>query len=332
MGIKPQQKMVQAILVISPPKDVKDLRKFLGMVQYYRDLWARCSEVLAPLTSLVGECAHTKVTRANKTKKRPWYWDTVHQKAFDDVKTTIAKDVVLAYPDYSREFEIYTDASSKQLGSVITQVQQKYSVTELELLAIVKTLKEFKGMLWGQRLKVYTDHKNLIQDMLGLTSDRVYQWKLLLEECGPEIVYIKGTHNTVTDAISRLDIGPIPSEHENWMTFTKYWCYFTMQEENSIDTSAYQEEMNLVFANRSEEDVIYPLIVREIAEAQKLDASLKTMKDQYSTQLVESTELLCKDRKMIIPKDLQRRAVSWYHHYLQHPGHTRLEETLRAAM
>eukprot|EP00804_Cyclotella_cryptica_P031091 CCRYP_015989-RA/>CCRYP_015989-RA protein AED:0.48 eAED:0.47 QI:0/0/0/1/0/0/2/0/133 len=105
-------------------------------------------------------------------------------KAFDDVKTSIAKDVVLAYPDYSMEFEIYTDASSKQLGSVITQAvdsQHKYSVTKLELLAIVETLKEFKGMLWGQRLKVYTDHKNLIQDALGLTSDRVYRWRLLLE-------------------------------------------------------------------------------------------------------------------------------------------------------
>ncbi|KAL3781033.1 hypothetical protein HJC23_007929 [Cyclotella cryptica] len=330
----------------SHDQNVEDLRKFLGVVQFYRDLWARRSEVLAPLTSLVGECGHTKVTRANKTKKRPWYWDTVHQKAFDDVKTTIAKDVVLAYPDYSREFEIYTDASSKQLGSVITQgnrplaffsrklstAQQKYSMTKLELLAIVETLKEFKGMLWGQRLKVYTDHKNLIQDALGLTSDRVYRWRLLLEEFGPEIVYIKGIHNTVADAISCLDIGPIPSEHENWMPFTKCWCYYTMLEESAIDTSANQEEMNLVFANRSEEDVIYPLTVREIAEAQKLDASLKTMKDQYLTQLVESTELLCKDGKMIIPKDLQHRAVSWYHHYLQHPGHTRLEETLRAAM
>jgi hypothetical protein len=86
-------------------------------------------------------------------KERLWYWDTVHQKAFDDVKTSIAKDVVLAYPKYSMEFEIYTGASSKQLGSVITQgnrpiaffsrklstIQQKYSVTELELLAIVET-------------------------------------------------------------------------------------------------------------------------------------------------------------------------------------------------
>jgi hypothetical protein len=45
---------------------------------------------------------------------------------------------------------------------------------ETELLAIVETLKEFKGMLWGQLIKVYTDLKNLIQDALGLTSDRVY--------------------------------------------------------------------------------------------------------------------------------------------------------------
>ncbi len=57
-------------------------------------------------------------------------------------------------------------------------------------------------MLWGQTIKVYTDHKNLTQDALGLTSDRVYHWRLLLEEFAPEIVYIKGIHNTVADAIS----------------------------------------------------------------------------------------------------------------------------------
>jgi hypothetical protein len=80
--------------------------------------------------------------------------------------------------------------------------QTKYSVTKIELLAIVETLKEFQGMLWGQTFKVYTDHKNLTQDALGLTSDRVYCWQLLLEEFAPEIVYIKGIHNTVEDAIS----------------------------------------------------------------------------------------------------------------------------------
>ena len=75
-------------------------------------------------------------------------------------------------------------------------------MTEQELLVIVETLKEFKGMLWGQQLTVYTDHKNLMQDAIGLTSDRVYCWRLLLEEYGLTIVYIKGIHNTVVDAIS----------------------------------------------------------------------------------------------------------------------------------
>jgi hypothetical protein len=75
-------------------------------------------------------------------------------------------------------------------------------------LCIVKTLKEFKGMLWGQPIKVFTDHKNLVRDALGLTLDRVYQWRLLLKEYGPNIVYIKGIHNTVADAISRLEYDP----------------------------------------------------------------------------------------------------------------------------
>jgi hypothetical protein len=79
-GIKFQSNKVQAIFAIQLPKYVKELRHFLGMVQYYRDLWARWSEMLAPLTSLVGECSQTKVSRAKGTKKAPWHWDKVHQR------------------------------------------------------------------------------------------------------------------------------------------------------------------------------------------------------------------------------------------------------------
>ena len=64
-------------------------------------------------------------------------------------------------------------------------------MTKLELLAIVETLKEFKGMLWGQRLKVYTDNKNLIQDGLRLTSDRVYQWRLSSRNLALKIFTLK---------------------------------------------------------------------------------------------------------------------------------------------
>jgi hypothetical protein len=186
------------------------------MVQYYRDMWAKRSEMLAPLSDLVGECGETKPARKNKVNKTPWHWDSIHQIAFDNVKATIVKEVVLAYPDFLKPFEIYTDASTNQLGTVITQenrpiaffsrklsgAQSKYTVTKLELLAIVETLEEFNGMLWGQRINVYTNHKNLTQDGLGLTSDRVTHWRILSEEYAPEIIYIKGIHNTVADAIS----------------------------------------------------------------------------------------------------------------------------------
>ncbi len=72
-GIKPQIKKVQAILAIKPPNSVKELRHFLGMVQYYRDMWAKRSEMLAPLSDLVGECGETKTTRKNKVNKKPWH-------------------------------------------------------------------------------------------------------------------------------------------------------------------------------------------------------------------------------------------------------------------
>ncbi len=57
-------------------------------------------------------------------------------------------------------------------------MHRKYSITKIELLAIVKTLKEFKGMLWGQNIKVFTDHANLMRDALGLTLDQVYQLEI----------------------------------------------------------------------------------------------------------------------------------------------------------
>ena len=97
--------------------------------------------------------------------------------------------MILAYPDYSNKFQIYTDALSRQLGAVITQnntpiaffsrklseAQQKYSITELKLLSIVEMLKEFRRMLWGQQIEIYTDPQNAKRDVLGFSLDSVYQ-------------------------------------------------------------------------------------------------------------------------------------------------------------
>ncbi len=296
---------MQAILTIKPPTGVKQLRHFLGMVQYYRDLWARRSDMLALLTSLVGECGQTKTTKAKGTKKVPWHWDEVHQRAFDHVKATIAKDVVAAYPDYSKVFQIYTDASSKQLGAVITQdnrpialfswklsdAQRKYSITKIELLAIVETLKEFKGMLWGQNIKVFTDHENLMRDSLGLTSDQVCQWRLFLEEYRPKIVYIKGIHNTVADAVSQLEYDPSVNQiaesfhttkvrnksrqRQCWMTVSKKWCELDIDSDNLDSYTDKHNDKSLVFAHHKEQKEIYPLTLTEIADAQRKDQELK---------------------------------------------------------
>jgi hypothetical protein len=157
----------------------------------------------------------------------------------------------------------------------------------------------------------------------------VYRWRLLLEEYGPEIIYIKGIHNTVADAISRLEIIPrtLKQEKQNWMIRTKLWCRTKCSHKMEKD-----EIFNYVFAHRNDDKEIFPLTVEEIAQAQKKDKSIQKDKDKYENILVENTYVLCKDRRLVIPKKLQYRAIAWYHHYLQHPGHTRLEETLKKAM
>ena len=78
-GIKPVQKKVQAVLDLQPPTTLKQLRSFLGMVQFYRDMWKRRSHILAPLTDLVG------------VGKKKLKWTEVHQKAFEDIKKVMAR-------------------------------------------------------------------------------------------------------------------------------------------------------------------------------------------------------------------------------------------------
>jgi hypothetical protein len=135
----------------------------------------------------------------------------------------------------------------------------------------------------GKRTKVYTDHKNLIQDAIGFPSDHVYWWRLLLQEYGPKIVHIKGIQNTGSVAISRLDYSPIIDNKANWMTFTKCWLHYTTHIESVENTYNHQEQVTLVFANRNEDDAIYPLAVRVVPQAQKHDTSLKKLNthDKY---------------------------------------------------
>jgi hypothetical protein len=170
-------------------------------------------------------------------------------------------------------------------------------------------------MLWGQTVKVYTDHKNLTQYALGLTSDRVYCWQLLLEGFAPEIVYIKGIHNTVADAISQLDYNPevnptsefnystfgIPAKGETivkWKAFSKLWCCY-----NKSNPGNETQECNLneVFANPSKEEEIFPLTTPETAEAQQANVKLKhcfrcnaVLEKGLEVRLIDDMYVVCK--------------------------------------
>ena len=87
-------------------------------------------------------------------------------------------------------------------------------MTECELLSIVETLKEFRNILIGQRIQVYTDHKNLTYKQFN--TECVIRWSLIIEEYAPELIYIHGEHNIVADALSRLDIAHTSSHKEQW--------------------------------------------------------------------------------------------------------------------
>ncbi len=120
-------------------------------------MWIRRSHILAPLAALT-------------SKKAKWKWGPEHAEAFEHTKKVVTREVMLAYPDFSKPFEIHTDASHFQLGAVISQngkpiafysrklndAQTRYTTAERELLSIVETLKEFKNILLGHKVIVYT--------------------------------------------------------------------------------------------------------------------------------------------------------------------------------
>ena len=311
-GIQPVTKKVEAIRKLAPPKTKKELRHFIGMINYYRDMWIRRSEVLAPLAALT-----------SKTTK--WEWTDVHQKAFETIKQIVGRETLLSYPDFSKPFEIHTDASHTQLGAVIAQegkpiafysrklnpAQTRYTTTERELLAIVETLKEFRNILLGQTIRVYTDHKNLTYK--NFNTERVMRWRLIIEEFGPELHYVKGHTNVVADALSRLQIDNLPLP-EGLQAIAEYYG----QDKKDLPTE------------------VFPLTYKFLERAQKQDKHLlQKAKTDPLYQLKtfrggdKTRTLLCRDGKIIVPQPLQRRVVEWYHLQLCHPGENRTEQTIR---
>jgi hypothetical protein len=180
-GIKPQYKKIVAILSLAPPKDKKQLRSFLGFVNFYRQLWYHRSHIITPLAAIT----------SNKSK---WIWGHDQQKAFEWIRNTIARQVLLKYPDFTKPFDIFTDASDYQLGAVISQdgwpvafysrklnsAQRNYTTMEKELLSVIETSQHYRHILLGSTCRFFCDHKNL--GFHHFKSDRVKRWRSTLEE------------------------------------------------------------------------------------------------------------------------------------------------------
>jgi hypothetical protein len=176
-------------------------------------MWQHRSHLLAPLTTLT-------------SKTTPFKWTDSHQQAFEAVKQIISKEVLLSFPDYTKPFEMYTDASAYQMGAVLRQgdrmlsffskklnpAQQNYSAGEKEMLSVCEAFKDFRTMILGYPITVYIDHKNWTHDKKVFTNSRIMRWRLVIEEFAPIFKYLEGKKNIVADALSRLAFETTKSE------------------------------------------------------------------------------------------------------------------------
>ncbi|KAL0545922.1 hypothetical protein IC582_015819 [Cucumis melo] len=204
-GVEADQEKIKAMIEWPIPKNIRELRGFLGLTGYYRRFVANYGAIATPLTKL--------------TKKNNFRWSEEATKAFEQLKRAMVTLPVLALPDFQLPFEVETDASGIGLGAVLTQnkrpiayFSQKLSETageksvyERELMAIVLAVEKWRHYLLGHRFVVYTDQKALrhILEQREIVPG-VQKWLMKLIGFDFEIRYRAGPENKAADALSRM--------------------------------------------------------------------------------------------------------------------------------
>ncbi len=297
-GITPQKDKIQGILNMAQPRNQKDVRRFVGLVNFYCDLYPRRAEILAPLTSLCG-------------KNTKFVWNKEHNEAFLKLKQVMAAETMPTYPNFDKPFVVHTDASNKQIGGVtqnnkplgffskkLADVQRRFSVTEQGLLAITETLKYFHHMLLRHRILIKTDHKNLVHPNSHHASDRVLRQRLLIEEYRAELEYIKGETNTIADTLSRVPTKEI-----------------------------------LLLDQPTDED--FPLDLTKLAKLQEIDDNLQAAvakQQRKYKEIMRGTQKLwahLETEAIYVPVRLRATLLHWYHDCLQHLGVRRMQATIK---
>lgn len=217
--IKTDPEKISAIVDFPVPCTVRHVRRFIGMSGWYRRFIENYASIAAPITDLM----------SNKTGK--FEWSKAAQIAFDKLKQALSTAPILAHPDFNRRFYIQCDASTHGVGSVLYQLeddgsekpiaymsqklnsaQKNYSVTELECLAAVLSIKKFRAYVEGMPFTVITDHASLkwLMDQRDLNG-RLARWSLKLQGFHFNIEHRKGKLMVVPDTLSRAYADEIDS-------------------------------------------------------------------------------------------------------------------------
>jgi hypothetical protein len=203
-GIIVDPSKVQDVLNWNPPRNVPEIRSFLGLEGYYRRFIEGFSKIVKPLTSLL-------------EKGKEFKWDGKCQACFEELKKKLTTAPVLIMPDIHKGFDVSCNASRQGLGCVLMQEgkvvayasrqlrkhEQNYPTHDLELAAIVHALKIWRHYLIGNKCQIFTYHKSLkyifTQRDLNLRQRR---WLELVKDYDLDIQYHPGKANVVADALS----------------------------------------------------------------------------------------------------------------------------------
>ena len=212
-GVQPMPDKIASIRNFPLPKNLTDIRSFLSLASYYRRFIRDFSTQAGPLNQLL-------------QKKAQWVWGEDQHHAFLALRDALASPPVLAYPDFSLPYELYTDASNFGLGAVLAQrdpndpqdpprvicfasralhgTEKGYSPTHKEALAIRWAVEKFRPYLYGNKFKIFTDHKALehIQKAKD-TTGQLFRWSLFLQDFDFEIIFRPGRFNQAPDVLSR---------------------------------------------------------------------------------------------------------------------------------
>lgn len=216
-GVTPLEDKVEALKQFPVPTNIRQLRRFLGMINFYRRFIPSAARIQAPLNALLAGSAKGK---------DPIHLSGQSLQAFNECKESLRKATMLAYPDCQSRLALVTDASDEAMGAVLQQykgdiwqplaffsrklntAQQKYSPYDRELLAIYESIKYFRHMLEARDFTIYTDHKPLcfaFEMRKASCSPRQYRHLDFISQFTSDIRHISGKDNVVADTLSRIE-------------------------------------------------------------------------------------------------------------------------------